>query len=176
MIKVTVMYPYTEGARFDHAYYRDRHMPMVKARLGSACAYYTVDKGLAGRAPGAPPAFVAMCAFICDSAEGYEAAMREHRAGGPDQRDRRRAVGSLNATGSSASFSRRSRPRHVYPAPSNAVVGRIPESGAVDSRPGSRLQGLSVLDSVHPRARRARARHQGHVPDRREWIRQVDAD
>jgi len=80
MIKATVMYPYTEGARFDHAYYRDRHMPMVQARLGSACAYYTVEKGLAGRAPGAPPAFVAMCAFICDSVEAYEAAMQEHRA------------------------------------------------------------------------------------------------
>ena len=80
MIKVNVMYPYTEGARFDHAYYRDRHMPLMKARLGSACAYYTVDKGLAGRAPGAPPAFVAMCAFICDSAEGYEAAIQPHRA------------------------------------------------------------------------------------------------
>ena len=80
MIKVNVMYPYAEGARFDHAYYRDRHMPMVKARLGSACAYYTVEKGLAGRAPGAPPAFAAMCAFICDSAEGYEAALQEHRA------------------------------------------------------------------------------------------------
>jgi uncharacterized protein (TIGR02118 family) len=85
MIKVNVMYPYTEGARFDHAYYRDRHMPMVKARLGSACAYYTVEKGLAGRAPGAaapgaPPAFVAMCAFICGSAEGYQAAMQEHGA------------------------------------------------------------------------------------------------
>jgi len=80
MIKVTVMYPYTEGARFDHAYYRDRHMPMVKARLGSACAYYTVEKGLAGRAPGAPPTFVAICSFICDSAEDYEAAIQPHRA------------------------------------------------------------------------------------------------
>ena len=80
MIKINVMYPYSEGARFDHAYYRDRHMPLVKARLGSACAYYTVEKGLAGRAPGAPPAFVAMCAFICDSAEAYEAAIKEHRA------------------------------------------------------------------------------------------------
>ena len=79
MIKVNVMYPYTEGARFDHAYYRDRHMPMVKARLGSACAYYTVEKGLTN-VPGAPPAFVAICAFICDSAEGYQAAMQEHRA------------------------------------------------------------------------------------------------
>ena len=78
MIKVNVMYPYTEGARFDHAYYRDRHMPMVKARLGSACAYYTVEKGLAGRAPDAPPAYVAMCAFICESAEGFQAAMQEH--------------------------------------------------------------------------------------------------
>jgi uncharacterized protein (TIGR02118 family) len=80
MIKVTVMYPYTEGARFDHAYYRDQHMPMVKAKLGSACAYYTVEKGLAGRAPGSPPPFVAMCAFICDSAEGYLAASQEHSA------------------------------------------------------------------------------------------------
>src|SRR5436190_22519589 len=80
MIKVNVMYPYTEGARFDHAYYRDQHMPMVKARLGSACAYYTVEKGLPGRAPGAPPAFVAMCAFICGSAEAYQAAMHEHGA------------------------------------------------------------------------------------------------
>lgn len=80
MIKVTVMYPYTEGARFDHDYYRDRHMPMVKARLGDACVYYTIDKGLGGGAPGTPPAYVAMCAFICDSLEGYGAAMREHGA------------------------------------------------------------------------------------------------
>ena len=79
MIKVSVMYPYTEGARFDHLYYRERHMPMVKARLGSACAYYTVDKGVSGRAPGSPPVYVAMCAFICDSHEAYEAAMQEHR-------------------------------------------------------------------------------------------------
>ena len=33
MIKVSVMYPNTPGARFNHAYYRDNHMPMVKARM-----------------------------------------------------------------------------------------------------------------------------------------------
>ena len=33
MIKACVMYPNTEGARFDHAYYRDRHMPMLAARM-----------------------------------------------------------------------------------------------------------------------------------------------
>lgn len=80
MIKVSIMYPYTEGARFDHDYYRDRHMPMVKSRLGNACAYYTVEKGLTGGAPGEPPAFVAMCAFVCDTAEGYETALQEHRS------------------------------------------------------------------------------------------------
>ena len=80
MIKVSVMYPYAEGARFDHAYYRDRHMPMVKALLGSACAYYTIEKGLSGRAPNTPPAFVAMCSFVCASAEAYLTAMQAHRA------------------------------------------------------------------------------------------------
>jgi uncharacterized protein (TIGR02118 family) len=61
MIKVSVMYPNTPGARFDHEYYRDKHMPLVKARLGDACKYYTVDKGLAGGAPGAPATYVGMC-------------------------------------------------------------------------------------------------------------------
>ena len=49
MIKVNVIYANTPGARFDHEYYRDKHMPLVKKRLGDACLYYTVDKGLAGR-------------------------------------------------------------------------------------------------------------------------------
>ncbi len=48
MFKVNVMYPYAEGARFDHAYYRDTHMPLVAGRLGDACEYYTVEKGLSG--------------------------------------------------------------------------------------------------------------------------------
>ena len=52
MIKVSVMYPNTPGARFDHAYYRDKHMPLLKARMGASCKSYTVDKGLAGGAPG----------------------------------------------------------------------------------------------------------------------------
>ena len=61
MIKVSVMYPNKEGARFDHQYYRDKHMPLVKARLGDACKYYTIDKGLAGGAPGDPATYVGMC-------------------------------------------------------------------------------------------------------------------
>ena len=78
MIKVSVMYPYTEGARFDHAYYRDKHMPLLKARMGDACKSYTIDKGLAGGAPGTPPTYVGMCHVFCDSAESFQSAFGPH--------------------------------------------------------------------------------------------------
>jgi uncharacterized protein (TIGR02118 family) len=78
MIKVSVMYPYAAGARFDHAYYRERHMPMVKQRLGAACLYYTVDKGIAGGAPGTAPVYVAKCDFFCTSVEAFQAACGLH--------------------------------------------------------------------------------------------------
>lgn len=79
MIKVSVMYPCAAGARFDHAYYRERHMPMMKRLLGAACPYYTVDKGISGRAPGTDPVYVAKCEFVCMSEEGYRAASGRHQ-------------------------------------------------------------------------------------------------
>src|SRR4051812_28856280 len=78
MIKLNVMYPATPGARFDHAYYRDKHVPMAASRLGSACLYYTIDKGLAGGAPGAPSPFLASCCFVCESAEQLQQALGPH--------------------------------------------------------------------------------------------------
>jgi len=75
MIKVSVLYPQSDGARFDHAYYRDRHMPMVKDKLGGACLRYTVDQGVAGGAPGAPAPFAAMCHIYCKSLEDFQQAM-----------------------------------------------------------------------------------------------------
>lgn len=66
MIKVSVMYPNKDGARFDHDYYKNKHMPLVKARMGDACKYYTVDKGLAGGAPGAPATYVGMCHIFAE--------------------------------------------------------------------------------------------------------------
>ncbi len=78
MIKVSVMYPHTPGARFDHDYYRDRHMPLVKARMGDACLYYTVDKGLSGGAPGAAPTYIAMCHIFSESLDAFQAAFGPH--------------------------------------------------------------------------------------------------
>lgn len=80
MIKVSVMYPHAPGARFDHDYYRDTHMSLLKARMGEHCRYYTIDRGLAGGAPGSTPAFVAMCHVYCDSAEAFQAGFGPHAA------------------------------------------------------------------------------------------------
>jgi uncharacterized protein (TIGR02118 family) len=78
MIKVSVMYPDTPGARFDHAYYRDRHMPLLQERMGSHCKSYTIDKGLSGGAPGTPPTYVGMCHIFADSVESFQAGFGPH--------------------------------------------------------------------------------------------------
>ena len=78
MIKVSVMYPNTPGARFNHDYYRDTHMPLVKAKMGDGCTYYTVDKGLAGGAPNAPATYVGMCHIFCDSVAVFQSSFGPH--------------------------------------------------------------------------------------------------
>ena len=78
MIKVSVMYPNTPGCKFDHAYYANQHMPMVKRKLGDACKSYTVDKGLAGGTPGAQATYVGMCHIFCDTVESFQTAFGPH--------------------------------------------------------------------------------------------------
>jgi uncharacterized protein (TIGR02118 family) len=78
MIKVSVMYPHKPGARFDHDYYRDKHMPLVKAKMGDACKFYTVDKGLAGGTPGSPPTYVGMCHIYSESIEAFQKGFGPH--------------------------------------------------------------------------------------------------
>lgn len=78
MIKVSVMYPNTPGARFDHGYYRDTHMPLLQARLGERCRFYTIDRGLSGATPDAPATYVAMCHVYCDSVEAFVAGFGPH--------------------------------------------------------------------------------------------------
>ena len=78
MIKVSVMYPNGPGVRFDHEYYREKHLPLIKRRMGAALKYYTIDKGLSGATPQAPATYVAMCHLLCDSLETYRAAHDPH--------------------------------------------------------------------------------------------------
>lgn len=78
MIKFNVMYPFQPGMRFDHDYYRDKHMPLVAQRLGAACRRYTVDKGLVAGSPGAQLPFAAGCSIHADSIESLQAALNPH--------------------------------------------------------------------------------------------------
>jgi uncharacterized protein (TIGR02118 family) len=78
MIKVSVLYPSAEGKKFDMAYYCNRHMPMVKDKLGAACKRADVDQGLGGAQPGSRPAFVAMAHLIFDSVEAFQNAFGPH--------------------------------------------------------------------------------------------------
>jgi uncharacterized protein (TIGR02118 family) len=55
-------------------------MPMVKARMGESCKFYTVDKGLAGQDPGDPAPYVALCHIFCDSVEAFQSGFGPHAA------------------------------------------------------------------------------------------------
>ena len=50
----------------------------MKARLSDSCKYYTIDKGLAGGAPGTPATYVGMCHIFCDSVESFQAGSGPH--------------------------------------------------------------------------------------------------
>ncbi len=78
MIKVSVMYPNTPGARFDHAYYRDKHMPLVKSLMGDSCKSYTVDKGVTGGTPGSAAIYIGMCHIFCDSVAAFQGGFGPH--------------------------------------------------------------------------------------------------
>jgi uncharacterized protein (TIGR02118 family) len=80
MIKVSVMYPNEKGGTFNMAYYCDKHMPMVKQKLGTALKRVSVEQGLAGGEPGAPPSFLAFGHLYFDTVEAFQTAFAPHAA------------------------------------------------------------------------------------------------
>lgn len=48
MIRFSVLYPKTDGARFDHDYYRDRHIPLAVETWGIAADQVVIEKGISG--------------------------------------------------------------------------------------------------------------------------------
>ena len=72
MIKVSVMSPSKPRMRFDHDYYRTKHLPLIKSRMGAAFKYYTIDKGIADGEGKPLGAYVAVCHLLCDSVDEYQ--------------------------------------------------------------------------------------------------------
>jgi uncharacterized protein (TIGR02118 family) len=66
MIRLSVLYPATDGATFDHDYYRDKHVPLAVKTWGLDSA--EIDKGVDGP-------YVAAVHFKFDSVEALGAAM-----------------------------------------------------------------------------------------------------
>lgn len=80
MVKVSILYPNIAARRFDFDYYTSRHMPRSIELLGAHPGFHSVsvERGLAGTDPGAPPKFVAACFYIFDSLEAFLEAFMPH--------------------------------------------------------------------------------------------------
>ncbi len=79
MIRVSVLYPMGEGKKFDATYYLQKHMPLVRERLGKAgLVRAEVDKGIAGGAPGAPAPYVYIAHLYFNSIADFQKAMAVH--------------------------------------------------------------------------------------------------
>jgi uncharacterized protein (TIGR02118 family) len=66
MIRLSVFYPATEGATFDHDYYRNEHVPLACRTWGLDGA--EIDKGINGP-------YVAAVHFAFDSVDALNAAL-----------------------------------------------------------------------------------------------------
>ncbi len=80
MIKVSILYPNTAGSTFDMAYYLDKHIPMVRQKLGAALKGTGVEQGIAGGQPGAPALYGVMCHLLFDSVEAFQQSFGPHAA------------------------------------------------------------------------------------------------
>ena len=79
LIKVSVMYPFSEGKTFNMEYYETKHMPMVAGFLGSNLVKYTIEKGLANGIPNQSLPYMAVGTFYVKSLEDYQAAIGPNR-------------------------------------------------------------------------------------------------
>ncbi|HKI98688.1 MAG TPA: EthD family reductase [bacterium] len=79
MIRVSVMYPYRDGARFDVAYYAKQHMDMTREAFANhGLVDIRVDKGFVGPKPKSPPIYVCIGTLTFETMDNYKEAFREH--------------------------------------------------------------------------------------------------
>lgn len=79
MIRASFMYPAGEGKTFDHTYYAQKHVPLLKERLGPpGLLRFEIDKGLAGGAPGWAAPFVCVGQAYFNSLGDFQQAMKAH--------------------------------------------------------------------------------------------------
>lgn len=72
MIKVSAMYPNTEGKKFDLDYYCSTHLDLVTGLLSDALKHISFDSGLGSAAPGSPAPYVAIGNLYFESMESFQ--------------------------------------------------------------------------------------------------------
>jgi uncharacterized protein (TIGR02118 family) len=78
LIKISVMYPFSEGKTFNIEYYETNHMPMVAGFLGENLVKYTIEKGVASGIPN-QSLYMAIGTFYVRNLAEYEAATAPNR-------------------------------------------------------------------------------------------------
>lgn len=77
MFKVSVMYPYEKGAKFDFDYYLTKHMALVEKHMKPfGLIKAGVDQGLSGGGD-TPPPYICVGHLYFDSRNGYEKAIAQ---------------------------------------------------------------------------------------------------
>ncbi len=80
MVKVTILYPNTDGSTFDMKYYANKHMPMVAELLGDSLKSLAIDKGISGRTPDDPSPYLAIGYLYFDELSAYQNAFAPNAA------------------------------------------------------------------------------------------------
>ena len=78
MIKLTILYPNTEGKKFDKYYYLKTHIPLSLTLQGEAVRHVSIEFGISGGLPGSQPPYVVICNFLYDSMEAFQKAFMPH--------------------------------------------------------------------------------------------------
>lgn len=82
-VSMQVIYPVIDGTTFDHDYYRDTHMQLVRDHMGEHIKSMVITKGLAG-GPDTPPGFFAVATFVFEDQQTMGTALSK---AGPVQAD-----------------------------------------------------------------------------------------
>jgi uncharacterized protein (TIGR02118 family) len=77
VIRVSIYYPNSPGARFDMAYYTTKHLPMVQKKA-AGCKGIAAEQGLGGATPGSAPTYIAIGHLLFDSVEAFQSGFGPH--------------------------------------------------------------------------------------------------
>nr|WP_299384224.1 EthD family reductase [Allomuricauda sp.] len=72
MVKVTILYPSSDGSTFNMDYYATKHMPMVAELMGESLKHWSIDKGISGRTPEEPLPYMAIGYLYFDQLSDYQ--------------------------------------------------------------------------------------------------------